>query len=239
MEVSYAPSLAALREMRKQRRRTPMISMVAFGNPTLTKEFTERVKLAYDEVKLEPSNDQEREVMLVGAPYRNTQKRLFVGDSASEERLKLEAANASILHIAAPTVLDDTSPMSSFVGLSQGVATTDDGFFQTREVLNLQTAARLVILSAARQRGEYFGSAAVSLSWSWFVAGAPAVVFNRWDLHSPAVIQGMTELHTRLRTEPRITKAQALRQSALLLRNSSEYRHPFYWSGFALVGDGR
>ncbi|HEV8366979.1 MAG TPA: tetratricopeptide repeat protein [Pyrinomonadaceae bacterium] len=238
MEVSYAPSFAALREMRKPRRGAATVSLVAFGNPTLAKEFTERVKLAYDEVKMEASTEQEREITQVGTLYRNAQKRLFVGDSASEERLKLEAAHAGILHIATATVLDDTSPMSSFVGLSSG-ATGDDGFLQTREVLNLQTPARLVVVSAAQERGEYFGSAAASLSWSWFVAGAPTMVFNRWKVNSPAVTQIMTELHTRLKTVPRITKARAVGQSALLLRNSSEFGHPFFWSGFSVIGDAR
>ena len=238
MEVSYAPSLAALREMRKPRGGKATNSVLAVGNPSLTRAFAERIKLAYDDVKMEASNEQETEITQLGLLYRNSQKILLIGDSASEDRLKREAVNAAILHIAAPTLLDDTSPLSSFVGLSSG-ATGDDGFLQTREVLNLRTPARMVVLSGARQRGEYFGSAAVTLSWSWFVAGAPALVLNRWELNSPATTQVMTELHARLRTAPRITKERALRQSALLLRNSSDFRHPFYWSGFVLIGDAR
>jgi hypothetical protein len=35
------------------------------------------------------------------------------------------------------------------------------------------------------------------------------------------------------------TKTEALRQAALKLMNNSETRHPFYWAGFILVGDGR
>ena len=239
MEVSYALSLAALREMRKERRRATTSSLVAFGNPTLTKEFSERVKLAYDdEVKIEASTEHEREITQVSLLYRNVQKRLFVGNLASEERLKLEAPTAGILHIAAPTLLDDNSPISSFVGLTSGSSSTSDGFLQTREVLNLQTPARLVVVSAARQRGDNFGSAVALLSWSWFVAGAPAVVFSR-ELNSPAGTQLMIELHSRVRTGSNLSKARAVQQSALVLRHSSEYRHPFYWSGIALIGDPR
>jgi CHAT domain-containing protein len=35
------------------------------------------------------------------------------------------------------------------------------------------------------------------------------------------------------------TKAEALRQAALMLMKDPERRHPFYWAGFVLVGDGR
>jgi hypothetical protein len=33
--------------------------------------------------------------------------------------------------------------------------------------------------------------------------------------------------------------AGALRQAALNLMKKSDYRHPFHWAGFVVVGDGR
>jgi CHAT domain-containing protein len=33
--------------------------------------------------------------------------------------------------------------------------------------------------------------------------------------------------------------AAALRQAALALLRGREHRHPFYWAGFVVVGDGR
>jgi CHAT domain-containing protein len=35
-----------------------------------------------------------------------------------------------------------------------------------------------------------------------------------------------------------IGTARALQQSAMKLLRSSEYRHPFYWAGFVVMGDG-
>jgi CHAT domain-containing protein len=32
--------------------------------------------------------------------------------------------------------------------------------------------------------------------------------------------------------------ARALREAALKLQRSSEYRHPFYWAGFVVAGKG-
>ena len=61
MQVSYAPSLSALREMRKQRLPAGRLnsSLVAYGNPELSKNFTTRVGLAYAGIKLESSAEQE------------------------------------------------------------------------------------------------------------------------------------------------------------------------------------
>jgi hypothetical protein len=37
---------------------------------------------------------------------------------------------------------------------------------------------------------------------------------------------------------PGLSKAEALRQAALPLLRGVRYRHPFYWAGFVLIGDG-
>jgi CHAT domain-containing protein len=53
----------------------------------------------------------------------------------------------------------------------------------------------------------------------------------------------MIDFHRRLRMarsgSSGFAKAEALRQAALMRLRSNEYRHPFYWAGFVLVGDGR
>jgi CHAT domain-containing protein len=51
----------------------------------------------------------------------------------------------------------------------------------------------------------------------------------------------MLGFHRRLRAgggQP-VSKAEALRQSVLRLMQRPQYRHPFYWAGFVLVGDAQ
>src|ERR1700687_4543374 len=104
--------------------------------------------------------------------------------------------------------------------------------------MNLHSAASLVVLSNSSIRRERIGSgdASIALVWSWVVAGTPAAAIGRWEVESPAVTQLMAEFHTRLRPRPRLkrshSKADALRQSALTLRRSRAYQHPY--SGAAL-----
>jgi CHAT domain-containing protein len=60
-QVSYAPSLSSLREMRKQRLPAGRLHslLVAYGNPELSKNFTTRFEFAYAGVKLESTAEQE------------------------------------------------------------------------------------------------------------------------------------------------------------------------------------
>jgi CHAT domain-containing protein/tetratricopeptide (TPR) repeat protein len=239
MQVSYAPSLSALREMRKQR--TPANSLlIAYGNPNLSKEFSARVQLAYSDARFESAADQEEEVKSVAASYGKAASRLIVGTQASEDRLKSDLSRAKIVHLAAPAILDDASPMSSFIGLASGTS-DEDGFFQARELMNVRSTAELVVTSRARHNADLNGAAHLGFSWSWFVAGTPATMVSRWTVDSAALSTMLTEFYSSVRPTRRapISKARALYQSLLSLRKSNAYQHPYYWAGFAMIGDGR
>ena len=245
--TSYAPSLSAWREMTRQRRpvnRPKNAGLLAFANPQLSKELLKRVELTYKNVKIEPSPEQDAEIQRLKGIYGDAQSRTFTGANASEEQATTEIARARIIHFAVPAILDDISPMYSFIALSStGGNNLNDGLLQTREIMNLQTPARLVVLSAAGVRRDRTGTggAAIGLAWSWFVAGSPTMVFSRWEVKSPGATQLMTEFHSRLRSGSgnQTSKASALQKSALTLRNSTNYRHPYYWAAFSLIGDGR
>ena len=243
MQVAYAPSLSALRDMRKRRAPFSRVNkpLLAFGNPLLSKEFTSRIELAYTDTKLQSSPQQEEEINRLGTIYGPGRSRLLKGTEASEVRFKLEASRVGMLHFAAPALLDDTSPMSSFVGLAAGPGKQADGFLQAREIINLQTTAPLVVLSDAQSKGNYANGAAAGWSWSWFVAGSPATMLTRWQVEPAAVSQLMTQFYSTVRPgnrNPR-SKAEALHEGVMSLRRSSEYQHPHYWASFAMIGDAR
>ena len=48
----------------------------------------------------------------------------------------------------------------------------------------------------------------------------------------------MAGLHRRLAASGSAMPAEALRSSAVSMLASDQYRHPFYWAGFIVVGDG-
>ncbi|HEV8133094.1 MAG TPA: tetratricopeptide repeat protein [Pyrinomonadaceae bacterium] len=230
-DVSYVPSLAALREFRKFRRETSIASLLAVESPVISAQLSERMKLSYPDIHFESTAQENSEVESLASIYPSSRRKLFTGALATEDVVKRESARSTILHIGAPALLDDTTPMSSFIALSN-TGSNDDGFFQSREILNLQTTAKVAVLSHVSHIGNY-STAQLAMSWAWFVAGAPDVVLNRWETNSPSNAILLKEFHSRLRMQ---RLAKALQQSALSLRNSTDYKHPYYWAGWFLIG---
>ncbi len=155
-QVSYAPSLSALREMRKQPSPIGRLNslLVAYANPDLSKKFTSRFELAYGDIKLEASADQQEEIKRIATIYGVKTSRLSVGPQANAEQIQSGTSRARILHFAVPVILDDTSPMSSFITLSPGTS-EQDGFFNTRKIMELESPTELVVASTAQHSAAF------------------------------------------------------------------------------------
>ena len=222
--------------------RAKVFGLGAFGNPQYPEHLRKRIESGYTDKRIEPPPAREKELQTLRNIYGDAQSRIYTGASATEEWAKGELNRYRVLHFAAAAVLDDVSPMYSFIALAPGGPNPpDDGLLQNWETLNLNSRANLVVLSAASMNRTTLGAgnASVSTLWSWFVAGTSAVLLGRWRVESPGVAVLMRDFHNSLKSKPSASKTEALRQSALKLRRSGEYAHPYFWSGFALLGDAR
>ncbi|HET8676985.1 MAG TPA: CHAT domain-containing tetratricopeptide repeat protein, partial [Blastocatellia bacterium] len=241
--ISYAPSLTVLREMMAQRSKrkasTPATAeLFALGNPAPGKQTVERVKLTLRNEKLDPLPQAEREVKALAELYGSAQSKVYVGAEAREETAKSEASRYRVLHFATHGILNDASPMYSNLVLTQASA-AEDGLLEAWELMNMDLRADLVVLSACETaRGRVgAGEGVIGLSWALFVAGSPTTVVSQWKVASASTAQLMLEFHKNLNPAPsRATKAGALRAAAMKLMKTSEYRHPFHWAGFIVVG---
>ncbi len=251
--VAYAPSLTVLREMAASRRKSggdpsgstsPML--LAFGNPSLGKQVIERARFTTRADELGPLPEAEREVKELVQLYSAAQSKVYIGAEAQEERAKAEAGKYRIIHLATHGVLDDTSPMYSYLVLSQaGNQSAEDGMLEAWEIMNMNLRADLVVLSACETaRGRVSaGEGVIGLTWALFVAGAPTTVVSQWKVESASTAQLMLEFHSHYKTElagrkAKPSEAEALRRAVIKLARDERYRHPFYWAGFVVVGDG-
>ena len=162
-----------------------------------------------------------------------------------EDRIKTEAGQYGILHLATHGVLNNASPMYSHLVLSQtDGSASEDGLLETWEIMNLDLKARLVVLSACETaRGRVTaGEGVIGLAWALFVAGCQTAVVSQWKVDSASTTDLMLEFHKQLRNatrgEGQMNVAKSLREAALRLLRKTEYRHPFYWAGFIVVGAG-
>lgn len=124
-----------------------------------------------------------------------------------------------------------------------------DGLLSFAEIFGLRIDADLVILSACdtagsatigatREAGVTSGGefALDGLVRAFVGAGGRTVLASHWPV--PDDFDATKRLISGLFTEDGRATAEALRESQLALMDDPDTSHPFYWSAFAVVGDG-
>jgi CHAT domain-containing protein/tetratricopeptide (TPR) repeat protein len=246
--ISYAPSLTVLQKMyqtRQKRSIAPANTLLAIGNPIIGAETSARLTAALMDDPLLPLPEAERQVKLLQKLYTPSRSKVYIGKEAGEAKVKAEAGNSRILHLATHGILNDASPMYSQIVLAHNQAdTNEDGLLEAWEIMNLELNADLVVLSACETaRGKLgAGEGMIGLSWALFVAGSPATVVSQWKVESASTTQLMVAFHRNLQTATgkqslKMTKAEAMRRAALKLLKTPNYKHPFYWAAFVVIGD--
>jgi CHAT domain-containing protein/tetratricopeptide (TPR) repeat protein len=226
--ISYAPSITVLREMMRRRidGEIPR-TLFAIGNPTNSPGAA--------------LPETEREVNRLAQIYGQS-SRVYIGADAREDRLKREAADYRVVHLATHGVLDNVSPLYSHLALAQQERGQEDGVLEAWEVMNLRLSAELVVLSACETaRGRLApGEGVIGLMWALFVAGSPATLVSQWQVDSASSTVLMSAFHEEWNTHGRrVSKTRALQLASLKVLRSPGFSHPFYWAGFILAGDGR
>ncbi len=67
-------------------------------------------------------------------------------------------------------------------------------------------------------------------------SGARSTVATLWPVRDRAAAMLMTRFYDQLR-QPKITKAEALRQAQIDLIRQTDFHDPFFWSAFVLIGN--
>ena len=248
----YAPSLQVLREMRKRAaglksssvskdRQAESVStsrLYAIGNPTIGGEALARVQ-AVRNAPFVSLPETEREVQTIGNEvYGPKASNIHVGSAAREEVVKVEMGKYQVIHFATHGVLNDRSPLYSYLVLATGEHSNEDGLLEAWELMEMDLKAQMVVLSACdTARGHVgAGEGMIGMTWALFVAGVPTTVASQWKVPSETTTRLMVAFHKKAQ---QMTKAEAWREAALEMIRDPRYRmKPFYWAGFVVVGDG-
>lgn len=256
--ISYAQSATLLQEiinLQNKRGKTATTTLLAVGNPALGEKADKPLDNSATSGLLAPLPQAERQVKQLATLYGSKQSKIYIGPEALEEAIKQEAGKYDIIHFAAHSILNSTSPMYSNIVLSQVTnRSSEDGLLEAWEVAKLDLNASLVVLSACETaRGRVSaGEGVIGLSWAFFVAGSPTTVVSQWKVLSASTTDFMVEFYHNLQVK-QVTgkgqnalkmdallhpaKAEALRQAALKMLKSSNYKEPLYWAPFIVIGD--
>lgn len=235
--IVYAPSIAAWMEMSRKQTTAAADArrdLLAFGNPTTPSaagvEGSRGTSLA-------PLPEAETEVK-GAARFYPVGSAVYIRDQATEQRFKAEASRYRVLHVAGHGVLNDASPMHSYLLLAAGDAKTEDGYLEAGELMQMDLGAELVVLSACdTARGKYAsGEGIIGFSWALFAARCRTQVVSQWKVDSAATSVLMRDFHKNVRGD-RTRAASALQKTIVSMLKTKQYRHPFYWAGFVVLGD--
>ena len=246
---------AELRRLRPRRGDGARTRVVAFGDPEYPPsrdaaagrgDATMRSMAERGIFGWQPLPHSRREVESLAAFYPAGRVRLYLGEEATEERVKSLDRSVGIAHFAVHGHVDEAVPLDSFLALSIPSAPAsgrDNGLLQAWEVLEqVRLDADLVVLSACATAAgdELAGEGLVGLTRAFQYAGARTVAASLWQLEDESTAALMTHFHRHLR-EGR-SKDGALRAAQLELLESAgdgEGRLPFHWAAFQLYGDWR
>jgi CHAT domain-containing protein len=199
--------------------------------------------------KIPPLPDTRDEILaLAQALKANPEADVFLGSKASKENLKkLDLAKRKVVAFAThgllagdfPGVSEPSLALANPGGGKHGLLTLED-------ILGLKLDADWVVLSACNTAGgDGEGADALSgLGRGFFYAGSRALLVTHWPVESGSAKTLVTGIFERQAADPKLSRAEALRQSMLALLqarspdNAFSYAHPLFWAPYALVGEG-
>jgi CHAT domain-containing protein len=119
----------------------------------------------------------------------------------------------------------------------------DDGLLTASEVARNYSSMPIgwCFPPAIRRPARNGAEALSGLARAFFYAGARALLVSHWAVDSPAAARLATETFGKLKSDPSIGRAEALRRAMLAyLNHPSEERnlYPAYWAPLFIAGEG-
>jgi len=156
-----------------------------------------------------------------------------------------------VLHFAAhallPSELHCQSEPAIVTSDPAGATDVSGALLTSSDVAQLDLDAELVILSACNSGGAGGSTAGESLSGlarAFFFAGARSLMVTHWSVNDQVAAFLVAGVLQRMHADPSLGVAGALRATQLSMLQQAgqglppEIAAPFFWAGFAVIGDG-
>ena len=155
---------------------------------------------------------------------------------------KLEETDYPIVHLATHGQFGSTSDQTFILsGAEQGNPLINvnqfDNLLRAGSLRRSQPIELLVLSACNTAQGD--SQAILGLAGVAVRAGARSTIATLWGANDEATANLMGKFYQNLSANTQVSKARALRQAqlALLAEEDSEYRHPYYWAPFVLIGN--
>lgn len=163
---------------------------------------------------------------------------IFLSDAAAKANLTPELlGRAAYLHLACHGTAGQGTYLDGALFLTDSIHGDDGGVLTAREIANLRTGARLVVMSACETaRGVLVrGEGLQGMVRAWLFAGAESVIASLWEVDDESTARLMEELYRQLLTGASIR--EALVAAKRMLMDDPRWKHPSYWAAFVQFAD--
>ncbi|KOR35296.1 hypothetical protein AM228_19340 [Planktothricoides sp. SR001] len=160
------------------------------------------------------------------------------GEDFTRNKFQKQVADlpVQIIHIATHAKFSSDPEQTRIEAYDQPITLKElKSLLQSKTQSSLDNIELLVLSACQTAKGDErsgLGLAGVALQ-----AGARSTVASLWNVNDPSTPKFMKEFYQRLKDGE--TKAEALRQAQLAFLEDEKYsnfRHPYYWASFILVG---
>ena len=163
----------------------------------------------------------------------------FTQDSLQQ---KLQESDFPVIHLATHGQFGSTSDQTFILsGAEQGNPLINvnqfDNLLRTGSLRRSQPIELLVLSACNTAQGD--DEAILGLAGVAVRAGARSTIATLWGANDEATANLMGKFYNNLSADAQVSKAKALRQAQLelLAEEDSQYRHPYYWAPFVLIGN--
>lgn len=188
-----------------------------------------------DYLDLDFAKEEMRQIQSHFHGLAGDRKTILAGAAATPAAYRAaKPGSYSMIGFIAHAETNRRSPLDSAVILSPSSALGDFKLY-ARDILEMRLNAEVVTISACRGAGAktLSGAGLVGFTWAFLQAGAHHVVAGLWDVDDRSTSRLMIRFYRGLAEGQPL--ARALRDAKLeLLRDSGNFRKPYYWGPFQL-----
>ena len=164
----------------------------------------------------------------------------FYGGADADKKTFLEkASDFKVIHLASHAMADNENPELSSLFFTDINQDSTQSPLYPYEIQSTPLNADLVVLSACQSgTGKlHRGEGVFSLARNFIAAGAKSVVNSLWKVDDESTSRLMGYFYENLAKGQR--KSEALRNAKLTFLENADAMtsHPYFWSGFVLIGD--
>jgi CHAT domain-containing protein len=219
--VVYCPSLSVLRHClsrRRPRQQPPVVGL--FGDP---------------------NGDRQAAADLVLELERHFGTTALVKSAVTRKAVSDALSRCEIVHFQGHAIHVPQAPLDSYLALATNPDTGRSDRLTAHDIFtHHELQAELVTLAACESAANVIetGDEPFGLIPAFLYAGANAVLATLWKVNQTSAAETMRQFYYVLtRSDPAMSKAQALRQAMLTVRDTPGYETPYHWAPFVLYGD--